>query len=813
MKKVLCLFIAVFMIISAMASVTAVAATQEVYKLDFSTYTGVVVEEDGKQAAVIGKSGEKYTVGETEYTLGGSIGVKNDAGVLPEGTQGIVINTTFKLTSTSPQIILLPTTGVYPRYIDLSGSTIKYNGNGEVGQINTQYAIAANVWYDLTYKLNYKTGYLEIVLTDLSTGTVRKHVTTDADFILTDEKIAAIKTIRWWHTGNASGNMFISKFEVYAEDDVEAIAPSKIVVRDNFDSASGTVSSPWTTTTTEVVETDRGNSAILGNGHKQYLGIKQTSQILPSKAKGFVSEFAVKLTGATKHGFIYALNDSNNNYWSANLNLIKFAQNGNIQVNGQKSNWSTWSKNVWYDIRIEYNFADKVIRYTISDGSTEKTASYTNTYTNYDDLSGKVQLQFVSENQDVDQNILIDDVNIYWIDELTASGITMGADVASVNNRFEDFATGSEAITTDMTCGAPKSFWGVSGGGSATYAVEEVPGSGRGKSFKATADLEVGQNQSFYKDFGAIQNGVVSFDIMFTSQKGLTLISAQTSEADNSDSTNTVIFRFDNWGNIKDGGNKNVIGYYTDGEWYKVVLTAGVYNEVSGVKYQIYGSNGLAAEGITNTNSGEICRDSIRYGRIYMHDYDNTLYVDNYKAYAPSATPYGIYPVAQADVKGSTLSEENKIKLAFSKNVDIAKSKFTVNGEAVTANGTDLITLNKELEAGEVYNVEYTVYDADGYRTFGYVPGISVESVYNVSNYTEATLDNPVASATVRIGKGAGSKDVVLYVAAYSGNKLVSVRLDPKTADSEGVDLSVAADCDGADSVKTFLWSGTKPIK
>ena len=68
MKKVLCLFIAVFMIISAMASVTAVAATQEVYKLDFSTYTGVVVEEDGKQGMI--KVVLKYGEGKTPVIQG-----------------------------------------------------------------------------------------------------------------------------------------------------------------------------------------------------------------------------------------------------------------------------------------------------------------------------------------------------------------------------------------------------------------------------------------------------------------------------------------------------------------------------------------------------------------------------------------------------------------------------------------------------------------------------------------------------------------------------------------------------------------------
>ena len=816
LKKVVSLVVALSVAVFAMTGISAFARQSEVSKMDLEAYSvgdaykansssGLVVEEDSTKAVLIGKKGDAYTLGETEKTLGDTLAASNSDGLLPEGTKGVVINTTFKLSSTAPQILLTPST-VYPRYIDIVGGVIKYaptSGGSYTSSIN----VSAGVWYDLQFMLNYETGYLKIAVTDLSTGKESTHTANIAGFVLTAEQVAAIKTIKWWHTGNKSGNMTISKYEVDAEDDTEAIAPSKTVVRDDFDTAVSQTSSPWTSST-HVIETDRGQSAVIGKGYKQYLYIRKSDAIVPATAKGLVSEFSVKFTGSEKHGFIYALNESSNNYYITNLNLIKFSSGGKIQVDGTKAEWGNWSKDTWYDIKIEYNFASKTIRYTIYDGTTEKTATYTNTYSNYDDLSNKVQLQFVSESQSADQNILIDDVNIYWIDELTASGISTASDTVSVNNNFEKFAEGTEAIETDMTCGAPTSF--IKSGtkpSAAVYSIESVANSGRGKSFKASAELSQGQDVAFYKDFSAIQNGVVSFDVMFESTNGLTLISAQGSDSANGNMSKFVLFRFDNWGNIKDASNKNVIGLYEANVWYKVVITAGIYDGISGMKYQVYSPAGLVAEDIVSTASGSVVRDSIRYAHIAMYDYDNTLYIDNYKAYAPSEVAYGIRPLSEMKVKRSGLTSENNIQLTFNKMIDLSKSSFKVNGEEVSAKGSEIITLNKAIVPGETYNVEYTVYDLDGFRIFGYVPSIKGVDVYNISDFTPATLENPAASVKVRIGSGASAKTVSLIVASYKDNELVSVRKDSKTVGVEEDEFVVAIDVNGADTVKTFLWN------
>lgn len=818
MKKVLSLFIAVVMIISAMASVTAFAATQEIHKLDLSTYTGNVAEEDGKTAAVIGKKGDAFTIGDAEVTLGDTVAANNSAGLLPEGSKGVVINTTFKLSSTAAQILLTPS-DVYPRYIDIVGGVIKHSPASGAGSIPTEISVSAGVWYDMTYMLNYETGYIKLALKNLSDNTIKTYAATNAQYIKTAEQIAAIKKIKWWHTGNKSANMFISKYEVYAENDADAIAPSKVIVRDDFDSATGTVSASWSSTTIPVAQTDRGQSAYFGSSAGTSLTCSKSGSIINTSAKGIVIEFAAKLGyTSTKPNFVVS---AKGNWYNGGSKLMQFHNNANgVTRDGQSGDTilSSWKKDTWYDVRLEIAFKEAGLatyRYIINDGTNEYVKVFDNVSTTlFDDLSAFSKIQFTYASGD--DKAYVDDVNIFWLDEAAANGITSGKDTVSVNNRFENFDLGSDDITADMTCGAPTSFWYVSGGCKADFSIEEVPNSGRGKSFKATAsNMVVGKNEAFYKDFAAIQNGVVSFDIMFTSQKGLTLITAQASEANNANTSNVVIFRFDNWGNIKDGSNKNVIGSYEPNKWYKVVLTSGIYNEVSGVKYQIYSASGLAAEGVTVTNSDDICRDSIRYARISMHDYDNTLYVDNYKAYAPSATPYGIYPVAQSVVKGSTLTPENKIMLTFSKFVDLSKSTFKVNGEPVTASGTDVIALSAAIEEGETYDVEYTVYDLDGYKAYGYVNNITVEAVYNVSDYSQATLDNPAASADVRIGEGAGTKEVILLVAAYNGDKLVSANLLKQTVDSLGDDFTVAVDANGADSIKTFLWNGKNlmPIK
>ena len=136
--------------------------------------------------------------------------------------------------------------------------------------------------------------------------------------------------------------------------------------------------------------------------------------------------------------------------------------------------------------------------------------------------------------------------------------------------------------------------------------------------------------------------------------------------------------------------------------------------------------------------------------------------------------------------------------------------------EAVRTNviGTDNV-LTAAIEEGETYDVEYTVYDLDGYKAYGYINNITGEAVYNVSDYLQATLENHAASTNVRIGKGAGTKEIVLLVAAYNGNKLVSANLSKKAVDSVGEDFTVAVDANGADSIKTFLWNGKNlmPIK
>ena len=117
--------------------------------------------------------------------------------------------------------------------------------------------------------------------------------------------------------------------------------------------------------------------------------------------------------------------------------------------------------------------------------------------------------------------------------------------------------------------------------------------------------------------------------------------------------------------------------------------TTPVDSEVIRTFSKVYDENGnklvdkTVSFGSYNDGTNLIPRDSIQYARIEMIQNPNTIYIDNYKAYKPSATPAGIYPVGQTALKESVVSSENKIILSFSKPVDLSKSVFKVNGEEV----------------------------------------------------------------------------------------------------------------------------------
>lgn len=831
-KKFLSVLLSVSMLLSMVSYINVFAATSEFAKLDLSGYNessyyskdGANMKVcyttiDGVKCIAIGKRNTAFVTSDGySHQINNTVSFSNSTG-LSSDTIGIVSSTTFRVTSKADHAYMTTNTGI--RYIDIYNGNVR-TCNASNTAVNTGLTYDADKWYTVKLSLNYTTGYYIIELTDVASGATTTAKGTRAEWILDAEGISAVTYFKWAKE-NATGNIYFSEFNAQSENDSSTIAPpppSKIVVRDDFDASESTTQSPWTSSTT-LAETDRGNSAYFGSSGGTSLTVSNSEGLLNSNAKGLAVEFSTKLTyTSTKPNFVVSVNG---NWYGAVNKIMQFMNNSNGVLRDGSNNkiLSSWSKDKWYDVRIEIGFDSAGMasyRYIVNDGTTETVAVFKNVSTTlFDDPSAITKIQFTYATGD--GKAYVDNVNIFWLDEAAASGIAKSTNSISVNNRFENFDEGTEDIKADMECDAPTSFLKYSSKGTSSFAIESVLNSGRGKSFKATVGED--SEYSFYRDFSAIENGVVSFDIMFPKTTGITLINAQTSTSENAGAKAYTLFRFDNWGNIKDAGNANVLGRYEAKKWYKVVLTAGSDTDKGGVvKFEVFGDNGLVADGAVSTgfyttSSESIARNSIRYARIDMLQCANTLYVDNYKAYAPADTAYGIYPVGHADIKESLVTTENKFVLPFSKAVDLERSSFKVNGEEVTARGYEFITLNTAVEAGQEYEIEYTVYDFDGYKSYGYISGIKAENTFNVSDYTYATTAAPTASVTVSASQAAGYKEVKLFVAAYKDGEMIAIDCDAKVVDTIGTDFAATVDATGADEVRTFLWDGANltPIK
>ena len=113
------------------------------------------------------------------------------------------------------------------------------------------------------------------------------------------------------------------------------------------------------------------------------------------------------------------------------------------------------------------------------------------------------------------------------------------------------------------------------------------------------------------------------------------------------------------------------------------------------------------------------------------------------------------------------------------------------------------------------YLVEYEVADFNGNKTKGYFE-FTTAKLYNITNYTAATLENPNASLNIAVNSASGQKDISFMVALYDGNHLKEIDFKNIKVGSEVEELSagVTVPSDGTTyEIKTFLWDGMKPVE
>lgn len=818
-KKFLSIILAVSLLLSMAFAVSVNAADEwaidlsgyndgDMFTKDGRNYKTIVVLEDNIKSALFSSAGTTYGTD----TLTNSVNLTVTNG-LTSDTKGVVISTTMKITNASTRVylnVIHPELGKGGQfYLDLSGGQIKTTPSSSTS-VNTGLTYSANSWIKLNFALNYTTGYYEIGVTDVATGVTNTATGTQTELIRTTaEELAAITRFQWY-TGC---NTYISEFSAYAVEDATAIAPSHTLVRDDFD-ADTTALTGWNGGGT-VATTDRGKSAMIDCSAAKAVNkaIK-----LASDAKGLVSEFSVKLTSKTAGNFFYACNSS---YATANYRLIQFTNGGAIHAFNNTMPLGTYETNVWYDIRIENNFVNDFTRVSIFDGANERVYEGIRENTSWDTISNINNVYFYTE-QAEGKSIYIDDVNIFYLTENEVSGLK-NPRTYSIHNEFENFTEGDmqDDLLEDIGCGAPTSFSLISAASEDAFEVgiESITNSGRGKSFKASLlnpEIPSGQSRGFYKDFSAIQNGVAEFDMLLSEQSGVMVIETQMSNSGNGNMAYSTPLRFKADGKVYDGTGADEKGSWEAGKWYHVKLTAGTYTideaEVGGIKAEVYNESGVkVAENTVNSSADLNTRDSIRNVKFTMGEAANTIYVDNFKAYAETGAQ-GLFPTPSYLLRNKSVAPDGAITLAFSKFVNLTNSKFKVNGEVVTATllGGNVVSLNKALEEGETYEIEYTAADTDGYTTSGYVGNITVPRALIIENYTAATVESPSASVKVTINSVNTAKKVQLIVAAYNEAETRLLDIDVKTADAnEGEQtLTATVETAGATKLKTFLWDG-----
>lgn len=826
LKKFISVVLSITMLLSMASVVNVFASTTLFSEIDASKLSlgtavtshggygthALVVQEDGENAVVIAPNQTSYSLNGNTYGLLNFMGdFNNTTDFSSLNSKGIVIESTLKIEKNVGGLFLTPNlSNVSPRYLSLIGGTVYYTPSLANDRESTGLTYPIDTWFTIKLSWNTTTGYFEISVKDLSTGVETKTNITSANWISNINTT----TFGWYYDGEEN-YIYIKNLKVFAEDDATAIAPpppSKIVIRDDFDSNESNIAAPWYTTNIPVEETDRGKSAAIA-GNETLMHYYNENGIIPADAKGLALEFSTKITYTnTRPHFVISLITTDGAWFYANNRIMNFSALGTLDRDSTDTNIiiDTWEADKWYDVRMEISFNSQgsaTYRYIVYDGNKEIVKVFENVSTTlFDTLSKITNISFAHAGGD--GKAYLDNVNLYWLDSESASGIKANT-VNPVDINLENYAEGTEQITADMACETPFATYS----GSASFAVETVKNSGRGKSLKiSTTD----SSYEFYKAFTTIQNGTVSFDIMFPEIKGTTIIKTQQTTANTNYEPAFMFLRFNANGNVTNPSQEKNYGQYEAGKWYKLIVTANSENNEGYQNFKLIGDTGVIAEDTISLGaSNNVAYDSIRYLGVLMADAPNSIYIDNFKAYAPALAPAGIHPVGQSALKEGAVLTGSKIVLPFSKPVDLAKSEFKVNGEEVTATGYEIITLPTELEEGEEYTVEYTVYDLDGFKTEGYISGISCEGAFTVTEFSEASLQNPAATATVKVSKAVGSKEIKLYVAAYKAGEMINLNVDSKTLNSQTATFSAQVNATDADEVKTFLWDGATltPIK
>lgn len=827
-KKFLSIILAVSLMLTLAFAVNTAASTTSYAQLDLTsknigdavtTHGGygtsaIVVSEDDEKAVLIAKNQTEYDLNGTTKKLLNYTSVSGSDFLSASNPKGIVFESTLKITSSSDTVILTTNaSNVNPRYLTLNAGNVKYNTTFGSGSTATGVTYPVNSWFTIKLAWNMTTGYMEISVKDLSTGTENKKALTDANWTKSASDLTAVKAFSWYLDG--SGYVYIRTLSVLCEDDAAAIAPSRVLIRDNFDNNTDTLTG-WSGSGT-VAATDRGKSALVNCATAETKIYKTVT--IPSDVNGLVSEFSVKLSSTGGTEFIYAAD--NGDWYAGGKRLLQFTSGGKITAFNGALEARNYKADTWYDVRIETNFTTGFTRISISDGVDETVleAVYAPLATTYATPSSVIKrLEFVSSSA-TSKSVYIDDINIFWLDETEVSGLK-NPKTYTLHNEFENFAEGNmqEDLIADVTCDATKSFKVAPVEDNFEVGIESVANSGRGKSFKAS-NLTGERTYEFYKDFLAIQNGVIEFDMMLPEKDGVILIENQVSNKDNGNMSYVAPFRFKADGTITGGMGGEAIGSYEENKWYHISLTSGTY-EIDGenntaILAQIYDSGELVCENTVRTDEDGVSRDSIRNVKISLAEGTNTVYVDNFRVY-PSAGVQGIYPTPSRLLREKTIAPDGELIIPFSKVVDLTKSKFKVNGEEVSAVllGGNVAKLNKTITTGEEYEIEYTATDLDGFTTKGYIGGIKALKGLITEDFTAATMDSPTASVKVTVNSVYLAKNVQLIVATYneSESRVIDIDITSAAAGTGEQTLTATASTEGAAKIKTFFWDGVSLV-
>lgn len=576
---------------------------------------------------------------------------------------------------------------------------------------------------------------------------------------------------------------------------------TEVITFEDFESYNGTVGGNWNTvgnsTSTEVVETEKGKSAKVVAGTK-YTELRQDfTTISTDTATSVLMGFSLKF------GDLGTLRQLYTKGGTTEFPIMNFEDNGHISIGGVSCSEFTFSADVWYDFVVEYNFNTGYTRCKVFDGEND----YVVTGTNTKKVTGIFRFDLLGCAPASGESVT-------YVDNVWVSALSYDVTAKeSLTEDYEDFTSTSRSNTVpDSTLYAVASY---TSGTDGIYA-GAPEGSPYGKSICIECD---DGNVALYRYLPTVQKVPVSFNFdLYYSEIYLTVMVRGTNENGNSITDRTVAVITGD-GNIGASATSTPIHQLSKNNWYNIDISfspeKGCVITVTDSAGNKYSGAGGSYGGITEFSRIDFWANKMTNNvRFYM---DNLTIKSANNAIETGFTP--VLRLIDTDVEEICVNFSSTVNAASLANAIVTVNGIAVPSASLTANGNKLHIPIGELEYNKVYVVEYsgvTVGDRTGMCGMDVYYTLA-ESAYELGDISfsaeSVTIGDILASVSGRIHP-ASTKTAKLAAALYSIDENDMVILEAidvvyvnASAQVDDYNAKVSVPGDSKEYfVKAFLW-------